>query len=1097
MNKKLTKLLSIFLIAGAVGAGAAGIAGCKNTHEHDFAYEDAGNGTHHVTCKGCDEVFDDHGHVYDDDEDTTCNLCGYTSGLGGVVVGNAIIPEYKGPAAGPEAGEQKFTSSFVADDLPKGALTEAYTNGVVTIPSGTNFRDQAALSGEYTNSVQNGTITIKVPVAGKLTIYYSSGSGTVGNAGYKLQKPDNTSETATINAAAKVLQTLEIDAVPGTYVFSKDKGTVNTYAIVLEYSSESKPITGIEISNAGTTDYLVTQKLDCTTLELIAKDAGGATYPVNLENCTFETSAYNPNASGEYTISVTYHLSDNLDSATKEFTATYKVKVYMVDSIELSTIGLASNKQVTVQQVYLPGDTFKTDYLSIIATCGFGGSNIQQKLKSEWVTVSTPTLTAEGTQTVTVSVDSKYTTNNKSVSTTYEVVVKAKKEVTDNKVEVTVGETGEFATLTQAVQYLKACSYGSSVNKVIKLQAGTYTEKVWIDIDNVTLIGLGEDVDDTAISYSLVEGDADKLSNTLWGLNCATVHVTGNNFKAYNLAIRNDFDYIANNKKYSGSQAAQGVALTLEGDGNVIYKCHLFGNQDTLYMKKGRTYFKESQIDGNIDFIFGGETGLAYFEECKIVAIDRENAKKGASATQNGYITAPQHKEATKPDYGYIFYKCEVTDDGKVNAGGMALGRPWGPNATVAYIECSFSAAYSKVAYGTSDYKTYRWCDMSGAKPENADYKEYGSTGEGAITTAVKGGSVIDADAAANYTKANIFGTSNGKQSYATAFDCDGEYAKLRILAGLDTGEIPENPVKTYDLLGYTGGNSGELQSSTDDYEVDGITIKIDATKGKFAVRTQGDVQINSGTIIYVPMAADYEVSITDYQNNKLGATYYSIDYVDLADVHYVKITFVANCYIKSITVNTEKTVTMYSVSFDLNGATGTAPATQKVASGGKLLPVTEPAWAEHTFDGWYTEAEGGEKVDLSSYEVTAGATLYAHWTEGAITEISETTTITFGVNGDYKSYESRGLADYHNGVARDNNDTSVQLQNTATFTIKAVPGATVTIEWYDANDPQYGDDSCATVTVAEDGTITIEFAVGATGGSSGLYIKSITITIA
>ena len=382
----------------------------------------------------------------------------------------------------------------------------------------------------------------------------------------------------------------------------------------------------------------------------------------------------------------------------------------MVDSIELSTIGLNSNKQVTVQQAYLPDGTFSKSNISVVASCSFGGDTIKQKLKDSWYSVSTPALTSEGTQKVTVSVDSAYTVGNKNVSASYDVIVKAKKDVVDNKVEITVGETGEFKTLTQAVQYLKACNYESGVNKVVKLQTGTYTEKVWLDVDNVTLVGLGENIDDTKLTYSLVEGDADVLSGSLWALNCATLHVTGKNFKAYNLAIHNDFDYINNSGHYSGNQAAQGVALTLDSDGATLYKCHLYGNQDTLYMKSGRSYYYQSQIDGNIDFIFGGENALAYFDDCKIVAVNRET--KTSDNPQNGYVTAAKHSTAKKPDYGYIFNNCEFTDDGKVNAASMSLGRPWGEKATVAYIGCSFSDAYSQEGSDGS-HKIHRWNDWN------------------------------------------------------------------------------------------------------------------------------------------------------------------------------------------------------------------------------------------------------------------------------------------------------------------------------------------------------------------------------------------------
>lgn len=980
MKNKFAKLLAVAVLGTTIASSAIGFTACKKDnkggegeggHSHNYVWVDDNNGTtHHEHCgvDGCDapdKAAENHTWSADDE----CEKCGAYRPL---EMGASVVPEYKGEAAGPVAGEQKFTSQFLASDLAVGALAEAYSNGVVTVPSGTTIRNRDDSTGKYKRSVQNGTISIKVPVAGKLTIYYSSGSGTVGGASYKIEKPDGTSDTQKINTAAKVLQTLEIEAVPGTYVFSKAAGTVDTYEIVLEYSGVATPIKEIEIINAGTTDYLVTQKVDCTGLELLAKADGGVTYPVKLENCTFDTSGYNPNQSGEYEIGVTYHLSSNLDSATKDFTAKYKVKVYTVNSIALSTIGLASNKQVTVQQAYLPSATFNSNYLTVNATCGFGGSNIQQKLKSDWYTISTPTLTAEGTQTVTVSVNSKYTTGNNAVSATYEVAVKAKKEVADNKVEITVGETGDFKTLTQAVQYLKACSYDASVNKVIRLQAGTYAEKVWLDIDNVTLVGLGEKIDDTVLSYSLVEGDVDALSNGVWGLTCATLHVTGASFKAYNLAIRNDFDYLANNKNYSGSQAAQGVALTMEGDGNVLYNCHLFGNQDTLYMKSGRSYFYKTQVDGNIDFIFGGETSLAYFEECDIVAIDRE--AKQSDNPQNGYVTAPQHKEATKPDYGYIFYKCNLTDDGNVNAASMALGRPWGPAATVSYIECSFSAAYSQEASDGS-HKIHRWNDMSGNLPENADYSEYGSTdaeGDPIMQTAVKGGSVLTAEQAANYTKANIFGTSNGKSGYTAKFDCDGEYAKLRILAGLEEGEIPVDPTVSINLKdakipdGHCGATVNEMYG---EYLSWTGLCKFQSSKPENGIQVDTTTVITVNVVGEVSLVAGYQLPVDDY----------IITYKDgKATIKFVAVTGQYGDFVGGIVIDTSKTpvdTQTVSITVDYNDG-ATANGTLEAVVGSPLAKPADPVRDNFKFAGW--------KVNGADYtftdNVTEAFTLVAQW---------------------------------------------------------------------------------------------------------------------
>lgn len=77
MNK-LTKLLSVFIIAGAVGASVAGVSACKkkgHTHSVDLTKSvDNGDGTHDVYC-GCGHLmFDDDPHSWDDNG--ICTKCG-------------------------------------------------------------------------------------------------------------------------------------------------------------------------------------------------------------------------------------------------------------------------------------------------------------------------------------------------------------------------------------------------------------------------------------------------------------------------------------------------------------------------------------------------------------------------------------------------------------------------------------------------------------------------------------------------------------------------------------------------------------------------------------------------------------------------------------------------------------------------------------------------------------------------------------------------------------------------------------------------------------------------------------------------------------
>ena len=85
-----------------------------------------------------------------------------------------------------------------------------------------------------------------------------------------------------------------------------------------------------------------------------------------------------------------------------------------------------------------------------------------------------------------------------------------------------------------------------------------------------------------------------------------------------------------------------------------------------------------------------------------------------------------------------------------------------------------------------------------------------------------------------------------------------------------------------------------------------------------------------------------------------------------------------------------------HTVTFDPNGGTVT-PATAATGKDGKLTALPTPVREGYTFDGWYTAADGGEKVTVETV-FTADATVYAHWTGNVTPPV--TYTITFNSNG-------------------------------------------------------------------------------------------------
>lgn len=159
MNK-LTKLLSVFVIAGAVSAGVAGVVGCNNkpAHEHTAATKWEQTETHHYhKCTEDDGVeLDKAEHGYDNDQDDTCNTCGYKRT---VASADADIPE---GAAGIKVAikdnaeaevtlsAEKTSTTITMDDLEL-----AYINADSTVLEGTVDKSKCSIE------ISRGTTTLE------------------------------------------------------------------------------------------------------------------------------------------------------------------------------------------------------------------------------------------------------------------------------------------------------------------------------------------------------------------------------------------------------------------------------------------------------------------------------------------------------------------------------------------------------------------------------------------------------------------------------------------------------------------------------------------------------------------------------------------------------------------------------------------------------------------------------------------------------------------------------------------------------------------------------------------------------------------------
>ena len=256
--------------------------------------------------------------------------------------------------------------------------------------------------------------------------------------------------------------------------------------------------------------------------------------------------------------------------------------------------------------------------------------------------------------------------------------------------------TGEFRNISEAIE---VCRAFMDYHKVIFIKKGTYKEKIILPqwLQNIEL--LGEDRDQTVITY-------DDHANILYPptgkgmgtFRTYTLRVEGNDITFRNLTIENN-----------AARLGQAVALHTQGDRLRFIGCRFLGNQDTVYTGTAHTrlWFRDCYIEGTTDFIFGPST--AWFEHCTI------------HCKADSYIAAASTPQDAP--YGYIFNDCTVTADPHVSK--VYLGRPWRDYGYTLFMNCTLPA----------QIRPEGWHHWQKERELTARYMEYQNRGEGASTS--------------------------------------------------------------------------------------------------------------------------------------------------------------------------------------------------------------------------------------------------------------------------------------------------------------------------------------------------------------------------
>ncbi|XP_059625641.1 pectinesterase-like [Cornus florida] len=221
--------------------------------------------------------------------------------------------------------------------------------------------------------------------------------------------------------------------------------------------------------------------------------------------------------------------------------------------------------------------------------------------------------------------------------------------------------SGNFTTIGEAV----AAAPNKSVTRfVIYIKAGAYFENVELDSNKRMLMFVGDGIGKTWVkgNRSVVDGWTTFRS--------ATVAVVGNGFIAKGISFEN----------YAGAIKHQAVALRSGSDLSAFYQCSFVGYQDTLYVHSLRQFYRECDIYGTIDFIFGN--AAVVFQNCNLYA-------RMPNANQKNIFTA-QGREDPNQNTGISILNCKVAAAADLipvqSSFKTYLGRPWKQYSRTVYL---------------------------------------------------------------------------------------------------------------------------------------------------------------------------------------------------------------------------------------------------------------------------------------------------------------------------------------------------------------------------------------------------------------------------
>ncbi|KAA8529027.1 hypothetical protein F0562_033485 [Nyssa sinensis] len=269
-----------------------------------------------------------------------------------------------------------------------------------------------------------------------------------------------------------------------------------------------------------------------------------------------------------------------------------------------------------------------------------------------------------------------------------------------SKADVVVAQdgSGNYKTISEAVAASVKRRSGTK-RFVIYVKKGVYKENVEIKRSMKNLMFIGDGIDATIVTGNKNVQDGSTTFRS------ATFAVSGSGFIAQDMTFENT----------AGPQKHQAVALRSGSDFSVFYSCSFKGYQDTLYVYSQRQFYRNCDIYGTQDFIFGD--AVAVLQNCNIYV-------RKPMSNQKNTVTA-QGRTDPNENTGIVIHNSRVTAASDLGSIKTYLGRPWKKYSRTVFMKSSLDSLIDPAG----------WLPWSGNFAlSTLYYGEYMNTGRGAGT---------------------------------------------------------------------------------------------------------------------------------------------------------------------------------------------------------------------------------------------------------------------------------------------------------------------------------------------------------------------------